>query len=192
MHTQETERLMANFANPMRGKILLELFQQPGLSARQLQQRLPELPQATLYRHLKKMEEEGVLRVSAERRVRGTVERSYEVNADLGRNVQQLLEQNRGDVYLLLFTQYMAALLQEFRDYAARPDIDIQGDGSGFSVGPFYADDGELKQLMRDIGALLEPHRSNDPPLPGRRLRSIGIVITPPTQSHPTEEEPHE
>ena len=182
MHEQQIERLMGSFANPVRSRILLELFRQSPLTARQLQQLLPELPSATLYRHLKKMAEEGVLGIAAERQVRGVVERSYEIGIDLDQGIPELLRQNRGDVYLLLFTQYMDALLREFQAYAARPDIDILHDGSGFSVGPFYANETELAALMTGIGELLAPYRdSADPSDPARRLRSLGIIVTPPT-----------
>ena len=62
--------------HPVRLRIVLETAAED-LTAGELGRRLPDIPQATLYRHLTALAEAGVLQVVAERRVRGGVERTF-------------------------------------------------------------------------------------------------------------------
>lgn len=82
-----------------------------------------------------------------------------------------------------LFAQFLAALMREFADYAARDDINILKDGSGFSTGPIAVNLEELEALMIKIGELTAPYRTPEQAAkPGRKLHSLAIIITPPKE----------
>ncbi len=152
---------------------------------------MPEIPQATLYRHLGGMVEKGAIRVAREQKKRALYEKVYAVTGDFQADVNEMLKQNRGDLYAALFFQYMMVFYRDFQAYALRPDIDIAKDGSGFSMGPVYATDEELGQTMKEIGALLETLRGNlNKPAPGRKLRTVGLILSPPKDAEAENTDP--
>ena len=59
-----TDRLMECITNPVKCKLLLEIHSQGKATAKQLADIYTDIPQATLYRHLKKMLSDGILQVS--------------------------------------------------------------------------------------------------------------------------------
>lgn len=68
--------------HPVRMRILQALFDADPLTTAQLRDRLPDIPAATMYRHIAVLADAGVLEVVDEKRVRGTVERSYRVRKE--------------------------------------------------------------------------------------------------------------
>src|ERR1700712_2699189 len=68
--------------HPVRMRILQTLFDADPLTTAQRRERLPDIPPATMYRHVAVLAEAGVLEVVNEKRVRGTVERSYRVRPE--------------------------------------------------------------------------------------------------------------
>ncbi len=59
--------------HPVRMRILQALFDTDPMTTGQLRERLPDIPPATMYRHIAVLVDAGVLEVGDERRVRGTV-----------------------------------------------------------------------------------------------------------------------
>lgn len=167
--------------HPVRSKLFMEVYVRKEATAGELAQALPDIPQATLYRHLGKMVEEGVFKVIDQRKKRALYEKVYAVAIDFDADLNRLLEQNRGDVYAALFFQFMMVFYGEFQSYANRKGIDIANDGSGFSMGPIIATNEELTQAMTEIGALIEKLRNNTlAPGSGRRMHTIGLIVSPP------------
>ena len=72
-----TDKLMDCITNPVKCKLLLEIHSQGKSTAKHLANIYNDIPQATLYRHLKKMLSDGILQVVEETQVRGTVEKTY-------------------------------------------------------------------------------------------------------------------
>lgn len=61
-----TGRLMECITNPVKCKLLLEIHSKGKATAKQLADIYTDIPQATLYRHLKKMLSDGILQVVEE------------------------------------------------------------------------------------------------------------------------------
>lgn len=68
------------FMNPARQRILQQLLIHETGTVKELRKALPDIPSASLYRHMKLLTEAGILSVVGENRVRGTVESIYRVN----------------------------------------------------------------------------------------------------------------
>jgi len=167
-------------ANPRQAKILMEIYAHKQMTAKQLSDRFPEIPVATLYRNLKKMCDHGVLQVVETRPRRGTVEKVYAATASFELDTETMVTANNGQAYAELFTQYALGIMNEFRAYASRPGIDILHDGSGFTVNPVYATLDELTDALMKIREVLAP-LVNNPPSDNRKLHNICIITTPPT-----------
>src|ERR1700712_2603380 len=63
--------------HPVRLRIVQTFLGDRALTTTQLAAELADVPAGSLYRHVSLLAEAGVLRVAAERRVRGSVERPY-------------------------------------------------------------------------------------------------------------------
>ena len=171
--------IMECFTNPVKCKMLLEINVKGQLTAKELAESCGDIPQTSLYRHLKSMTESRIIKVVDEHQIRGTVEKVYAMADDLSASVKKMIEENNGQAYMLLFTQYMMGVMQEFKAYTAHEDIDILNDGSGFSLAPVYVTREELIAAMHQIGDILTRLVSNES-TPERSLHNIGMIITPP------------
>ncbi len=170
-------KLMEALRNPIQSKLLLNIQSLGQSTAKQLLEANKDIPQATIYRHLSKLANDGIIKVVQENRIRGVVEKVYALAVELSSNAS--LEYMSGEVYMNMFTEYMMGIMQEFRAYTAKENIDIAGDGSGFSLIPIYATKEELAEVGAKLTALLLP-LSQNPPTPERRYRNIGLIVTPP------------
>jgi len=174
-------KLMTYITNPATCKLILDVQELETATAKILAERNPQIAQATLYRQLKKMVADGVLKVVEENRVRNVIEKVYAINLDLNREIETMLAENSGETYFHLFQQFTIGLLGEFQTYAAQPDINLTQDGSGFNTTPFHATLEELTELAQKIRDVIKPYRDL-PATPERQTRQIAIIYTPPTK----------
>src|SRR5690348_17278201 len=98
--------------HPVRMRILQNLATR-NLTPLQLAEELVNVPQATLYRHLNKLVEAGVLLVVEERPVRGTVEKVYGLNLEALRSDGQALLNGSREEMLELFTHFVLARIHD-------------------------------------------------------------------------------
>ena len=66
--------------NPVRQRILQYLLVRETGTVKEIRAALPDIPSASLYRHMKLLTEAGILSVVGENRIRGTVESIYRLN----------------------------------------------------------------------------------------------------------------
>lgn len=167
--------------HPVRLRIVQAFLGDRTLTTAELGAELPDVPTASLYRHVGLLTEAGVLAVVGERKVRGAAERSYRLDlaaASLG----------PGDVASMsaaehrrAFAAFVAGLLADFDRYLARAGEgtpDLAGDRAGYRQAAFWVTDEEFDALVADLGAVLAPvmaHRPAD----GRRRRVLSTVHLP-------------
>lgn len=174
-----TDKIMECITNPVKCKLLLEIYSQERATAKHLSDVLGDIPQATLYRNLKKMLNDGLLKVVEETQIRGTVEKTYAPAFDLNSYFEAILAENSGTLYMQMFMQYFLGFAKQFQKYCKSPDINIKKDMSGFSLSHLYLSDEELTDLMKNISNIIAPAEKNEPK-PERKLRTLGIIVTPP------------
>jgi DNA-binding transcriptional ArsR family regulator len=173
--------------HPVRMRLLVTLARRE-LTARQLSQVLPDVPQATLYHHLGILTKAGLLRVVSERPVRGTVEKVYTVAVDdASLNPDELANASRED-HLRFFTMFVSTLLSDFSRYLQQDKpVDLFTDRVSYGETPFYLSDDELAQASRAFNQALRPFLDNQP-APHRHRRLFAFVTFPDAES--TEAEP--
>lgn len=87
-------------------KWILGFITQKQTTAKHLSDIFSDIPQAALYRNLKKMLNDGILKVVEETQVRGTVERTYALAFDLNNDFEAILAENSGTLYMQVFMRY--------------------------------------------------------------------------------------
>ena len=170
--------------HPVRLRVLQAFLGGRSLTTGDLIAKLSDVPPASLYRHVARLVDAGVLAVAAERRVRGSVERTYELRIQAAAVDADELAATSVDDHRQAFMTFVAGLLGDFDRYLDRGDVDFVRDGVSYSVAAAWLDDAEYAQLLRDIAALLKPRYELEP-RPGRRRRILASVLLPAEERAP-------
>lgn len=162
----------------MRLRIVQAFLGDRALTTSDLRRELPDVPPASLYRHVARLVDAGVLSVVNERRVRGAVERTYVLRvAAASVNLDEVQRMTRDD-HRHAFMAFVAGLLGDFDRYLEREDLDPVRDGVGYRLAGLWLDDAEFGEFIRDLTRVVQPRLAN-PPKRGRRRRILGTVLLP-------------
>jgi DNA-binding transcriptional ArsR family regulator len=164
--------------HPIRLRIVQALLGDRQLTPQQLADLLPDVPQATLYRHINKLVDGGVLVVAAERRARGAVEKFYAVSDYAVTLTAEDFANASRDDHMHAFTTFVASLLADFGRYLQRDAIDFERDGVGYRQVALYLNDEEFVQMAAALNTALRPFLEL-PPAPDRRRRMLSNVLIP-------------
>src|SRR4051794_787064 len=114
--------LVSALLHPLRLRIIQVLLPDRQLTAKQIARAAPDIPHASLYRHLSQLVEAGVLRVAGERQVRNLSEKVYAL-AGTGAFLDPAASVQIGQQDLLaLFAAFAALLVSDFQRYLATHD----------------------------------------------------------------------
>jgi hypothetical protein len=164
--------------HPVRMRIVQAFLGDRALTTGQLRSELPDVPAGSLYRHVAKLVDGGILNVVGERRVRGAVERTYVLRTSAARlNLDEVAEMTPEELRQT-FLAFVAWLIGDFDRYLARGGVDPVRDGADFRIAGMWLDDAEFMELLTDLMRLLQPRVAN-PPKPGRKRRILTTVLLP-------------
>jgi hypothetical protein len=164
--------------HPVRLRIVQAFLGERALTTGELRDELPDVPAGSLYRHVARLVDGGVLAVVAERRVRGAVERTYVLRASRARiGVDEIAAMSREE-HRQAFLAFLAGLIGDFDRYLAREEIDPLRDGATYNLAGMWLDDAEFAELARELAIVLQPRLANDP-APGRTRRILATVLLP-------------
>ncbi len=164
--------------HPVRFRIIGTLLDARARTTAEIGAALPDIPVATLYRHIAKLAEAAILLVDSETRVRGAVERRYRL--DLPNAVVDAAQARTmtAEDHRRAFDVFVATLLTDFDRYLGAPDIDLARDGVGYSQAALWLTDEELAELSAEIAACLSKRQHNSPTA-GRVKRVLSTVLLP-------------
>jgi Helix-turn-helix domain len=164
--------------HPVRLRIVQAFLGDRALTTGQLREELPDVPAGSLYRHVARLVDGGVLGVVGERRVRGAVERTYVLRASRARiGVREIAAMSREE-HRQAFLAFLAGLIGDFDRYLARAEIDPLRDGATYNLAGLWLDDAELAELARELAIVLQPRLANEP-REGRSRRILATVLLP-------------
>ena len=154
------EKIMECISNPAKSRLMIEIMRRGKVTAKYLAEKCVDIPQTTLYRYLKRMTDDGLLKIVGETPIRGTVEKTYALTFDPS-DPPSVLGQNSGAMYMQMFFQYFLTFAKIFQDYCDTPGIDIKKDRSGLSLSHVYLTDEELEKVAADMAQILYPLQEN-------------------------------
>lgn len=179
--------------HPIRLRVVQAFLGDRALTTTELRAELPDVPAASLYRHVARLVNGGVLEVVAERKFGGVVERTYVLHAAAASVGADEAAQMTHDQHRQAFLAFVAGLIGDFDRYLAQGDIDMMRDGVGYRLAGMWLDDTEWQELLRDLAGVLQP-RLDNAPAGGRRRRLLATVVLPgaePDTPHQSDR-PHE
>jgi hypothetical protein len=164
--------------HPVRLRIVQAFLGERALTTTALRAELPDVPPASLYRHVARLVDRGVLSVVAERRVRGALERTYILRAAAARIGADEVAKMTVDEHRQAFLAFVAGLIGDAERYLARPDVDPLRDGASYNLAGLWLDDVELMEFARELHTVVQPRLANGP-RPGRTRRILATVLLP-------------
>lgn len=168
--------------HPVRLRIVQAFLGDRALTTTQLRAELPDVPAGSLYRHVAKLVDAGVLNVVSERRVRGAVERTYVLRPAAARITWDEVAKMTRDEHRQAFLAFVAGLIADADRYLARENIDPLRDGASYNVAGLWLDETEFMEFLRDLVTVVQPRLAN-PPKPGRTRRIFATVLLPGSES---------
>ena len=161
--------------HPVRLRVIQALVGKT-LTPQQIKSIIPDVPHATLYRHINRLVDAGVLVVAEERPVRGVVERAYSLPDQAAELTEQDVAEVAADDHMRYFMTFVASLVGDFGRYLGQGEFDLAADGVGYRQAPLYLSDEELQELVAALQAVLTPYRQNTP-RSDRRRRNLSTII---------------
>jgi DNA-binding transcriptional ArsR family regulator len=164
--------------HPVRMRILQALFDADPLTTTQLRDRLPDIAPATMYRHIAVLADAGVLEVVDEKRVRGTVERSYRVRKEEAVVDPAARAAMTREDHLRAFTTFAASLMTDFDRYHAHEDADPTSDGVVYRQAAVWLTKEEFAAMIEEIESAVVSrvgHARDD----GRIRHVVSLVVVP-------------
>ena len=164
--------------HPVRLRIVQAFLGDRALTTGELRGELPDVPAGSLYRHVGRLVDAGVLAVVSERRVRGALERTYILRSAAARISLQEVAAMTPDEHRQAFLAFVAGLIGDVDRYLARGDVDPPRDGAGYNLAGMWLDDAEFSDFVRDLVTVVQPRLANAPE-PGRTRRIFATITLP-------------
>jgi DNA-binding transcriptional ArsR family regulator len=168
--------------HPVRMKITQSLLNGKKLNVQQIAERLKDVPQATLYRHLNKLLEADVIEVVQENQIRGTLEKVYGLKEQSIHSHDDLLNLSK-EQHLELFLTFTTQLLGLYENYLNQGEVDLLRDGVSYRMINLNLTDDEFIELVKNISSLYRKALLNEP-TPERKQRNFATVIIPDKPNH--------
>ncbi|MDO5294927.1 MAG: helix-turn-helix domain-containing protein [bacterium] len=157
--------------NPIRQRILQFLMIHTTGTAGEMKVELNDIPPASLYRHIKVLAEAGLIEVVEEKKIRGTMEKTY------GLKKQPMGEVTEQDVGSIIQTG-LFSLMSSFGQYFSKEGNDPVKDMLNFSTSTLMLSDEEYMQFLMKIGEAINGVIKNQPQ-EGRKPRRFTIISSP-------------
>ncbi len=163
------------------------------LTIAELARELPEVPQTTLYRHVNRLVEAGILAAVGERRVHAALERIYALpvpDAGILQSDPQASAPQNATARAQAITTFFAAMQREFERSRTRRGLSLSEPEATFMSSVAYLSDGDLAEFERVRRWLLDLRTRPAESQNGRRPRFIALIdfpfardVTPPKRS---------
>ena len=171
--------------HPVRMRVVQAFLGGRTLTTGDLRDQLPDVPAASLYRHVGLLAEGGVLVVAGERKVRGAAERSYRLAAESLLQPEDTAALSAED-HRRAFTSFVGMLLGDFDRYLrqAGDPPDLLRDRVGYRQAAVWVTDEEFDAMIAEVAAAVQARLAHRPD-GARRRRLISTVNVPGGQDRP-------
>lgn len=162
--------------HPVRMKIIQCLEEGRRLTVQQMQERMPHVAQATLYRQVNRLVEAGFVLAVEENQVRGTIERVFALKAvpDITFDATQVTKEELLQNFVVFLTNHVS----NYDAYLRQEHANVVDDLVTYRQGRVYLTREEQKELLGQIRELLRSAGRNEPS-PGRRPIQVTSMWIP-------------
>ncbi|MBA4686147.1 MAG: helix-turn-helix domain-containing protein [Candidatus Galacturonibacter soehngenii] len=165
--------IIKTMMNPVRLRIIQYLILHGTGTTAQIKEELTDIPPASLYRHIKALEEAKVIMIVKENKIRGVIERVYQMNMEspIGDNptnasINQVIQAG------------LISLMSEFSRYLEYEENDPQKDMLFLTTSTLLLSDEEFTAFTKEIGEVFNKvihNKKNE----ARKVRRITWISSP-------------
>lgn len=159
--------------NPTRMRIIQYFLLHENATTNQIREELEDIPKASVYRQMKMLEDANIIHVIKENRVRGAVEKVYEINKNPMGD-----EADPKKAGLQLINSSLLSLMGEFNRYFEKEDSDPVKDMLCLTTSTLLLSDEEFKEFSAKLGEAYNQVLRNKPG-EGRKIRRITFISSP-------------
>jgi DNA-binding transcriptional ArsR family regulator len=166
--------------HPVRFRIL-QTIAADSLTTQEIDDRLPDVPKSSIYRHLKLLLKGEMIEVAEKRLVNGIQEKVYRLAQRPYLGPDDVTGMTAAE-HLRTFTNYVMTLLHGFTEYLdeAGEMPDLLADRVGYTEVNFWANDAEMDQFQAALNEAIVPFLQQErDDGNGRRRRKVALVIHP-------------
>lgn len=165
--------------HPVRLRIA-SLFGARGLTTKQISDALPDIPQGSLYRHIKKMVDVEIIQVAKERPVKGVLEREYRLNHKAALLNAQDINSTDSESLKNIYMTLILDLMREINECIDMPDYNIETHGPRFLKMYRYTDSHDRENMVKKLlGSVGETSGAEPTDGKNRTLVSFEILTVP-------------
>lgn len=172
---------MNSILHPVRLRIIQYAASRETFMVSDLSDNLPDVPKASLYRHVRALAENDILQTVNQFKVRGTVQNEYSLNRD---SIVPGSGDNDADARARVFG-ILGKLMNDFHAYFSQPNPAPMEDRLFLSLNSLYLDDASFEQFIEELLAVVQ--RYTKQPSKSGKNRMIAIVSSP-AEKHSEEE----
>ena len=166
--------------HPVRIRVISELAGHER-TVRELTEALPDIAQATLYRHVAALVEGGVLEQTGERAARGPSERVYRLAPGADRFTIAEVDALPATEQQRMFSIFAASLVESFAAYISSGGAAPDADGAAYNRAAVNLSPRERQDFGKRFAALSEEILAL-PPAPHRRRYHLASCVIPAPQ----------
>ena len=155
--------------NPVRQRIFQYVLLHETGTGKELKKALPDVPNASLYRHIKILADHSILMVVEENRIRGTVESVYKLNKDA-----LAVEDESGNAVQMSLLSICAS----FARYFARGHVDPRKDMLLLTNCTLLLTDGEFSSFLSEINEIALKYMKAEV-TESSKMRQITLISAP-------------
>lgn len=168
----DTKSFTQIIMNPVRQRIVQYLLIHEKGTPGEIQAELPDVSTASLYRHIKKLYDGNCIKVVEEKRVRGTIEKTYALEQS-----PFDAEPTMQDMSSMFYTMLLS-LQTSFLQYFEKEDVDPQKDMLSLQTSTLMLTDEEFMEFLQKLGEAFTGVINNGPGQ-GRKARRITFISSP-------------
>ena len=157
--------------NPTRQRIIQVIMIKQEATSAEIGEELPDIPRASLYRHIKVLLDAEIITVVKEEFKRGSMEKTYAI-------ATQMPYDDTNEEYNSLIQSALMGLQGEFYRYFNGENPDPQRDLLTVGSASFMMSDEEMMEFIKAYGELIQKYMTNKP-AEGRKVRKVSLVISP-------------
>ena len=155
--------------NPVRQRIFQYFLLHETGTVKELRKALPDIPSASLYRHVKILTDSSVLTVVGENRIRGTVESIYQLN-----RAALTIEDENGNAVQMSLLRIGASFAKYFSGGSADPKKDMLL----FTSCTLVLTDEEFTHFLSDVNEVALKYMKAEAGA-GSKTRQITLISSP-------------
>ncbi|MDO5559794.1 MAG: helix-turn-helix domain-containing protein [Oscillospiraceae bacterium] len=157
--------------NPVRLRIAQYLMIHKTGTTKEIKEELSDVPPASLYRHIKTLADAGLIEVTDEKRIRGTIEKTYSL-------VKNPFPDAGNQDYNGIIQNGLLMLMSSFEKYFSDEHADPQKDMLTMSTSALMLTDEEMIEVLQKFGAIIADAMKNATG-EGRKPRQFTIISSP-------------